>query len=132
MISREEIRSIPERHRKLEREREQLDYLREKAVSLGALATDKERVQTSPDPDAMKFVDAAIDLEREIRADETELIDLQKRAEMWIGTVYGKLPRKILRYKYINCYTWNQIGELLGYSERYLQQIESDALSSLN
>lgn len=131
MITRDEIRSIPELYKSIERDKEQLQYLREKATSVGSGMSDRERVQTSPSNNSMRYVDEAVDLNREIQQKEAELIELQTRAKAFIDTLDKPLTRKVMRYRYLRCMKWEAIADMLGYVEGYLRQIEAEAIKEL-
>ena len=127
MISQEELRTIPRLHKQIERDKEQLRYLREKATAIkSALDIDGERVQTSPENNANKYIEAAVDLDSEIQDKSTELIELQRRAKDFIDTVQDGFAAKILKHRYLKCREWDEIADLLGYDARYLQRIESE------
>ena len=130
MITREEIRYIPRLHKLIERDREQLVYLQEKATCIPSLQI-HERVQTSPSNQSNKYIDAAVDLAREIREKESQLEELQIRAALFIETVDDELTRKVLRMRYLKCYTWETAGELLGYVPRWLMRLEAEAIKDL-
>ena len=130
MITREEIRYIPRLHKLIERDREQLVYLQEKATCIPSLQI-HERVQTSPSNQSNKYVDAAVDLAKEISEKESQLEELQIRAALFIETVDDELTRKVLRMRYIKCYTWETAGELLGYVPRWLMRLEAEAIKDL-
>lgn len=136
MITCDEIRKIPELHKLIERKTEQLRYLQEKATAVPSGLSEGERVQTSPSNTAGKYSDAAADLNREIRQDQLELTELQSRASLFIETLptdteTQRLTVKVMRYRYIKCYHWREVSELLGYDERWIRRIESQCISDL-
>lgn len=136
MITREEIRSIPVLHKQIQRDKEHLRYLQEKATSVPCATQTTERVQETKSNRAGIYVDAAVDLEKEIEAEETKLIELQTGAKEFIyslphETETEKLTVKILKLRYLKCYTWDYIGELVGFVQRWPQQLEADALKNL-
>lgn len=131
MITRDEIRSIPDLHKSILRDKEQLHFLHEKATSVPSGLSEGERVQTSPDNKAGKYIDAAADLHREILEKEADLMRLQSDAEEFIETVDDSLAKKVLRYRYLKCMKWSDIAELLGYVEGYLREIEREAVKEL-
>lgn len=130
MITRDEIRRIPKLHKSIERDREQLLYLYEKATCIPSLNI-HERVQTSPTNQSNKYIDAAVDLADEIREKQTELEELQVRASLFIETVDDDLTKRMLRMRYIKCYTWETVGDLLGYVPRWLMRLEAEAIKDL-
>ena len=136
MITRDEIRSIPVLYKQIQRDKEHLRYLQEKATSVPCATQITERVQESKSNRAGIYVDAAADLEKEIEAEETRLLELQGRAKQFIGTLSReteteKLTVRILKLRYLKCYTWESIEELVGYVQRWPQQLEAEALKKL-
>ena len=132
MITKEELRSIPGLHKSIQRDKEQLRFLHEKATSLPSQLTGTEKVQSSHDNNAGKYIDAAVDLEKEIREKELQLLDLQKEAAEFMNTIDAVLTRKVIRYRYMNCYNWDEIATLLGYEVRWLQHLEYEATYKLD
>ena len=130
MITREEIRSIPELHKSIKSDREQLMYLQEKATSLPSMS-DSEKVQTSPDGNVNKYSEEAVDLDREIQIKELELLELQKRAKVFIDTVKDPLAKRVLKMRYLKCYKWEEIAELTGYDIRWIQRKEGREVNKL-
>lgn len=127
MITRDELRSIPRLHRQIERDKEQLNYLEEKATAIAStLGMDTEKVQSSPKNTAGKYIEAATDLSREIVDKEIELAKLQEEAKVFVDTVTDRLPHQILKLRYLRCCEWNEVADITGYAVRYIQQLESD------
>ena len=131
VLSKSDIRRIPELYKQLQHDREHLRYLREKATSVGSTTQNSEKVQTSPSNDSMRYIDAAVDLEREIREKELELLDLQSAAAEFRKNLTDPLQRQVIRYRYLKCCTWEQVADLLGYSVRRVYQVEAEALKKL-
>lgn len=136
MITRDEIRRIPDLHKSIERKKEQLRYLQEKATSIPSGLSESERVQTSPSNSADKYIVEAADLNRDIQQTQLELIELQDKARLFIEslpteTETQKLAAKVMRYRYLKCYTWEEIADLAGYVSRWVQQIEWDIVQDL-
>ena len=131
MITRDEIRSIPELHKSILRDKDQLEYLREKATSVPSGISDGERVQTSPSNDGNKYVEAAVDLNRDIQRKEAELEDLKVRAKAFIDTIEDPLSKRMMSFRYIDCHEWGMVAKLAGYTERRLQQLEFEIVSQI-
>lgn len=128
MITRDEIRSIPELYKSIQRDKEQLRYLREKATSVPSGISDRERVQTSPSNDGMKYVEEAADLDKDIRRKELELLELQSRAKLFIDTIDKPLTMRVMKRRYLKCETWEEIADMLGYDDRYIRRLEYEAV----
>lgn len=131
MITKKELRRIITLHRQIARGREQLEYLNEKATSIPSGISDGERIQRTRDNDAGKYIEAATDLARELSTAEADLEALQVNAATFIRTIEHPLAKKVMTMRYMNCYRWEEISELLGYVDRYLRQLERDATSAL-
>lgn len=128
----EEFREIPRLARRIERDKEQLIYLKEKATSIPSIMPDPNKVQTTKENRAGMYVDAYIDLEREIQAREAALGYMQACAAILIEQEPDGLARRILKDRYIKMYTWATIADLAGYTVRRVQQIEREALTRIS
>ena len=111
MITRSELRRIPQLHKDIRRKKAQLAYLREKATAIPSTLPDHERVQTSPSGSGNRYVEEAVDLGKEIEADEEGLKQLKSKAAAFIRTLPArteteKLTVKIMRKRYIKGYTY--------------------------
>lgn len=131
MITKEEIRGIPELHKSIQRDKEQLHYLREKATCIPSSFTGEERVQTSPSNHGNKYIEMASDMNKEILAKEAELLDIQKRAGEFINTITDTLAKRVMKLRYLKCESWQSVSELTGYTERRVQQIEREVVQKL-
>ena len=132
MITRTELRSIPELNRQIRRDKEQLMYLQEKATALPPTMSEHERVQTSHTNNSNRSVDAAVDLSREINARERELDVLTTKATEFIESLPDTsrteiLQKKIMRYRFCDCLMWREISDLLGYDAIYIQRLAKSA-----
>lgn len=145
MITRKQLRKIPELYKQIERDKAQLQFLREKATSIQSSLADHERertpggktlardrVQTSRNNNVNKYIDEAIDLNKEIEKEETLLLDLQKKAKPFMDHVQDPLTRRVLKHRYLNCYNWDEIAELLGYEVSWLKKLEIEAVRMLD
>ena len=135
-MTRDELRQIPQLHRQIERDKEQLRFLREKATAIPSTLPDHERVQTSPSGSGNRYVEDAVDLNKEIQKKELYLAELQAQAKVFIRslpreTETDKLTIKVLKCRYLKCYRWSEIEELLGYAERHLRRIEYDCVKNV-
>lgn len=136
MITKREIRSIPVIYKQIQKDKEQLLFLREKATALTPTLPDHERVQTSPSNNVNRYSEEAADLDKVIQTRQEELTDLQQKAREYIDTLpqdtdAERLTKRILRHRYLRCYTWSEVAELTGYDIRWLQHLEFEAISSL-
>ena len=136
MITRDELRRIPELHRQIRRDEEQLLFLREKATSIPSIMPDPNKVQTSPVNNANIYSDAAIDLAREIEEERAEREELQEKARILIVSLpctnqTERLTLKVMRLRYLKCCSWDEVAELTGYFRRYVQRLEQAVVDAL-
>lgn len=135
-MTKEELRTIPKLYTQIKRKEEQLLYLSEKATAIPSIMPDPNKVQTSPSNNANKYSDAAIDLAGEIEADKARLRELKEFAKDLIADMprtcgRERLAVKVMKYRYIKCYTWDEIADLTGYVVRHVQQLEWEAVRDL-
>lgn len=119
----------------IESNQEELERLKEVAVSIKAMNTDKDVVQESSTSTDAKYVDiiAKIDeLERLINEELNRFFTLKMEIRTFINGVKDADERLLLKYKYINFYTWNEIHVKMNMSIRNVHRIHKSALNSLN
>ena len=126
-MTREDIRRIPELNNRILRDEAQLRYLKEMATAVPALSAD-ERVQTSKKYDRMKYVDAAVDLELELKDRIDELKELKEEAGEWISTLDTSLEKRIFKLRLKACLTWDEVADIIGYSRRRTFEIVEKTL----
>lgn len=132
LITRDDIRAIPDLYKSIQRDMERLYFLREKATSIPSGITEGERVQTSTSSAGNKWIEEAADLSREVEAKSKKLRALQEEADVFISTVNHELTRRVLRCRYIRCFTWDETVDYLKYDLRYLHRLESEAVRTLS
>ena len=79
----------------------------------------------------MKYVEAAVDLDKEIQAKETELIELQSRAKDFIDTIETPLAKKVMKYRYLRCMRWDEVAVMVGYEVSYIRKLEREVVEAL-
>ena len=109
----------------------EIDNLRALAssISSGNLG---ERVDhpRSTDPPFVRIVCKIIDMERELCADVERLIALKKEISNAVNAIANADEKMLLRYRYINNYSWGKIGILMNVSNRTVHRIHSAALQN--
>jgi DNA-directed RNA polymerase specialized sigma24 family protein len=85
--------------------------LRELAVSVSAIGM-TERVRSSRKTEApyARCVETIVDLEEKIDREIDLLVELKEQIRTAISTVEDPDERMVLRYRYVNGFTWEQIG----------------------
>jgi len=117
--------------RQLMRDTEQLYMLMDLAEGTASVPTDTLRVQNSIPPSGNKFAVAAADLSELMEQEEAELEDLQKRVKAFISTIEEPVESRIIYMRYISCYDWDMIANLLNYTSRHVFRIHNRIVQQL-
>lgn len=131
MVTKELLRQISASQKRINHMKANLFYLEEKAVCVPTTLRDTDKVQESVLNNAGKFVVAFTDLRAEIAKKEAVLTEMKAEVADYIDKLPDDLSRKVMRYRYIDCLSWDEITALLGYTWRYLMQIHQDILRDL-
>lgn len=125
------VKEFLKRGRLLNREILELTEARTRAFNAacgGAVDTSAERVQTTPaNGSEGKFLTYAAygtEIEERIR----ELNGYRQRMLEIINRVENTTYRSLLIAYYINCKTWEQVAEDIGYDSRYVYKLHGRAL----
>lgn len=110
---------------------EEAEALQDKALSIGAIQPEKDRVQTSHRSEAyfVSFIDNKIKVEKMIDAKISRLFDLKLEIRNVIEQVSDDRCKLVLRYRYINLYSWDTIQNRLNLQEKATYSIHKKALS---
>lgn len=130
-----DIKEWLKRARALDREVKELREATMKSLSIAqgsGVDYSGERVQSSSDNGIeskfITYTDNAILLERKIE----ELEEYRKKVLTVIYSIDDTVLRTLLIARYINCKTWEQIAEDMGYSEKWVKTgLHSKALKAL-
>lgn len=108
----------------------ELKELREDAKNLGALDYSKDKVKTNSANNAgyTKTIEKIAALDKKICEDIDKLLDLKMQIRTAINEVEDYGERLILRLKYLNFISWDNICKITGNSERTVHRIHGDAL----
>lgn len=108
----------------------ELDDLRALACSISSPSFEEKFGGTRPtDPPFVRAIEKIDCLEREISAEIEKLISVKKEINEAIRAVPDNREQALLRYRYINNYTWEKIGVLMDTSERTARRMHGSALS---
>ena len=130
-MTQEEIRAIPAAAVQIHKHLDRLEFLKAKSTSVSAMQT-SERVQTSVIDRSMVVADSIVDLEREIDAEKRELDQMRKSASQFFAAHELTLEeRELLDYRYIYCYTWEEVASLLHVGERTARWRHSQVMGKL-
>ena len=132
-LTRNNLRRIISLQRQLQRDREQLHMLLDLAEGTASVPTDTIRVQNSMPPSGNKFAVAAADLTDIIEAEDNELQELQHKVLVFIKTLPGppRIDARVMHLRYVDCFEWHIIINLLGYTERQVFRIHRRILEEL-
>ncbi len=83
------------------------------------------------DPPFVKCVDKIVDLERKIDAEIDRYVELKDEIRKAINFLDNNNERLLLRYRYIEFLTWEQISEKMGISIRTVHRTHARALRNL-
>lgn len=111
---------------------EELMKLKEMSTSIGSFDYSKDRVQTSPSGDApyTNQIIKIIELENEIQSEIDKMTELKKAIRNAINQVENPDEKLLLRNRYLNFKTWNEIGSEMHYSLRTIHRIHQSALDN--
>lgn len=108
----------------------ELERLRDYSTRLTACGFEEERVSRSRRAEApfAGVIDKITDLERVINRDIDHYVDFKTEMNMAIDQLSNVDERLLLRYRYLNNYSWDDIAQLLNVSNRTVHRIHSSAL----
>ena len=117
--------------RQLQRDEEQLYMLREMAEGTASIPTDTVHVQNSLPPSGNKFAVAAADLAELMEMEEAELNELQDKVKSWVEIIDEPIDGRVIHLRYIECYEWQMIANLVGYTRRHVFRIHNKMVAEL-
>jgi DNA-directed RNA polymerase specialized sigma24 family protein len=130
-MTQDELKEIPIFAKQIDKHLDRLKFLKAKSTSVPAMQT-SERVQTSVIDRSMVVADSIVDLEREIDAEKKELDRMRKSASQFFALHDLTLEeRELLDYRYIYCYTWEEVASLLHVGERTARWRHSQVMEKL-
>ena len=108
----------------------ELERLRDYSTRLTSCGFEDERVSKSRITEApfARIIEKIVDLEKVINRDIDRYVDLKTEMNAAIDRVSNVDERLLLRYRYLNNYSWDDIAELLNVSGRTVHRIHSSAL----
>jgi len=114
---------------------EELANLRELAISIKGVNTEKDKVQESSSSTDAKYVDIVnkcVELEKLIEGELDRFFTLKMEIRAVINAVKNTDERLLLKLRYINFYSWEEISREMNMSLRNLHYIHSSALDNLH
>ncbi|AZK44786.1 DUF1492 domain-containing protein [Paenibacillus lentus] len=113
---------------------QELQDLKQLSLSISAIDYSKERVQEGNSSNDAKFVNLIskiIELEKVINEDVDRFVNLKIQIRDTISAVENPDEQVLLRYRYINFMTWEQICDKMNVSLRTVHRIHSTALKNV-
>ena len=108
---------------------EQLETLREAAESVSASSFDRSgSASYGSGSRHERILCKVMDLEEEIVGDIGRMINTIKQVKDAIAKVEDKTMRMLLEMRYLNYKTWEEISEVLCYSERHVYRLHTEAV----
>lgn len=110
---------------------EELNQLKELSTSISGIDYSKGPGENNAgDAGFTNILCKIIDLEAKIQKRVNEFIELKEEIREKIDRIQSANEKLLLRLKYINFYTWEQIGDEMNMSIRSVHRIHLAALSS--
>ena len=108
----------------------EMERLRDYSTRLTSCCFEGERVSKSRSTEApfARIIEKIVDLEKVINRDIDRYVDLKTEMNVAIDRVSNVDERLLLRYRYLNNYSWDDIAQLLNVSGRTVHRIHSTAL----
>lgn len=101
-------------------------------VTGSAIRYDLDRVQSSPTGDKIdRVLSEVADLDKMITGKIKELANTQKQATIMIESLDKAEYRAIMTDYYINCYAWDDVADMNGYSTSHIKKMHGYALQEL-
>lgn len=129
--AKEYLKSIRTLDMAIKAKEEELYRLKLNIASLSPQTTG-ERVMNSSTSDMMSTVDKIVDMQAVINAEIDLLVDLKGEARTKINQLKDTRYVSLLTDYYINCKTWEQVADDMGYDLRWVYRLHGRALQSFS
>lgn len=111
----------------------EIDELRALSCSLSGSSLGERVDHTrNTDPPFVRCIAQIADAEKELDAEIDRLIALKGEINNAIKFIGSPDERMLLRYRYVNNYSWSKIGILMNVSNRTVHRIHSSALKNFS
>lgn len=113
---------------------EELAKLNELSTGIPGTDYSKDRVQTTPSGDASytKIIERIVELERVIKNDIESFLKLKLEIRNTIDSVCDNDEKLLLRQRYLNFSSWEDICQMMHVSSRTVHRIHAKALDSVD
>lgn len=93
---------------------EELEKLRELSTAISAVSFEERVSGTRPtDPPFVRYIDKIIDMENRINSEIDTFVDLKEQMRTAIDAIPNVDERMVLRYRYVQGMTWEDIAKEL-------------------
>lgn len=118
---------------KIESHTRELEQLRRLSLSLPKMDMSKDIVSCSKKQDAsyVEIIEKIVELENQITAEIDDYVDFKTQIHNAINSVEKPNENLVLRYRYIEMMSWDEIAEKMNYSNKQIRRIHYEALKSL-
>lgn len=130
MKARERLKELYRLDLKIERERKQIEDLKQRMYTVSAPALDADRVKTSGSGDdkLLKLIASVERTTRRIERDMSKHIRLYNQIVREINRVQDERAKTILTSRYVLYMQWDAIANDLGYEMSYVYRLHQDAV----
>ena len=117
----------------IESNQQELADLNVLKTSISGIDYSKDKVQLSPSSDAsfVKIVEKIVELENTIREDTERMLQLKLEIRNVINQVVDNEEKLLLKYRYLNFFSWEEICDKMNVSIRTAHRIHSEALETV-
>lgn len=132
MTAKEYLKQVYLLDKRIDSDIEEVTELRALAEKV-TVPMENERVQTSLSGEApfLRSLEQIWTLEQEINDEIDKLVDLKRQIRRTIDKLEDFNQKMLLRYRYIHCYSWENIAEKMGISLRWAYGLHGKALQAL-
>lgn len=130
MKARDRLKELYRLDLKIERDRKQIEDLKQKMYTVSAPALDADRVKTSGSGDdkLLKLIASVERTTRRITRDMTKHMKLYNQIVREIDRVQDERAKTILTSRYVLYMQWDAIANDLGYEMSYVYRLHQDAV----
>ena len=115
--------------------KEQEEYIQrlKDSLSIAGISYDKDRVQTSPDPDKFGHIFAQIDEQEKVLEDmKTKLVNVRVKSLNIIHKIEDDRYRRILTTIYVDMRSLKKAANILSFSYDYMKELHQEALNAFS
>ena len=131
-MTKEELKEYIETKREIKIIEEKIEFLKEKKTSIKSMIIDD---MPKPEPEQDRLGDLLGEIEELIdiyNKKQIKLIKQQKEIENVIDKLDNSIERTIMRLRYLNGYTWENICVITNYSWRQVHRYHSKILEKMD